>query len=47
MMNLLLFALCTFPLSSVQFTSSKPLTHTAEHGPGVHRGAAGPGRDFG
>lgn len=25
----------------------KPLTHTAEHGQGVRRGAAGPGRDFG
>lgn len=25
----------------------KPLTHTAEHGQGVHRGAAAPGHDFG
>lgn len=32
---------------SEQFTFSKPLTHTTEHGPGARRGAAGPGHDYG
>lgn len=31
----------------MQFACSKPLTHTAEHGQDVHRGAEGPGHDFG
>lgn len=37
--------LCKCLLSIVQLAFSKHLTHTAEHGQGVHRGAAGPGHD--
>lgn len=31
----------------MQFAGRKSLTHKAEHDRGVHRGAGGPGRDFG